>query len=150
MATRGGFTLLEVLLAIAIVSILAAVTAVNYVESVKRSRDSRRIADLAQIRGSLELYRSNTGAYPTPGGASGMAFGVGSLTDSLGNTYMSKIPQDLRPGQTYYYTASGGDYTIGAELEIQPQTVCGVAGLDCGTSTDIQACNYCVGPYGDK
>ncbi len=150
MRINRGFTLLEVLLVLAILGILAGFSATNYIESLKKSRDGKRNADLQQIRGALELYRSNIGSYPGPTGTYGLPFGTGGLIDALNNTYMTKIPQDSKPGQTYFYTTSADDYTLAADLEVVPQTVCAESGTDCGTAAGSQSCNYCVGPYGDK
>lgn len=150
MVRKKGFTLLELLLVMAILGIFASYSVNNYIASIKKSRDGRRSADLQQIRGALELFRSNIGSYPQPTGTYGLPFGTSGLTDSLGNTYMTKIPQDGKPGQTYYYTQSSDDYTLAANLEVFPQPTCAVANTDCGTADGLQSCNYCVGPYGEK
>ena len=53
-----GFTLIEFLVAVAIVSILASITiiALNPVEKFRQARDSQRIADMVLLANSLEFY----------------------------------------------------------------------------------------------
>jgi prepilin-type N-terminal cleavage/methylation domain-containing protein len=60
--TKKGFTLLELLIVIAILAILASVTfvALNPVELLRKSRDSQRMADLASMRTAINYYIANT------------------------------------------------------------------------------------------
>ncbi len=59
--TTNGFTLLELLIVIAILAILASVTfiALNPAELLKKSRDTQRMADLASMRTALNYYITN-------------------------------------------------------------------------------------------
>ena len=60
-----GFTLLELLIVIAILAVLAAVTvfALNPSEMLKKARDSQRIADLSAFKSALVLLQAEvTGA----------------------------------------------------------------------------------------
>lgn len=140
--------MIEILVVVTIIVLLATIGIVSYTSFNKQARDSRRKGDLEQIRGALELYRSNNSAYPTPGGSYGLSFGSGAITDASNNTYMSKIPQDPQSPKTYYYTVASGDYTLGAMIE--GSSTCGVAGTDCETTVGTQACNYCLGPFGEQ
>jgi prepilin-type N-terminal cleavage/methylation domain-containing protein len=65
-SNRSGFTLVELLMVIAIISLLSSVifSAVN--EARAKARDATRISDLAQIRRALELYYDEWGKYPIP------------------------------------------------------------------------------------
>lgn len=144
---KHGFTLIEMLIVITIIGVLVSLGVISYSSFNKQARDGRRKADIEQIRGALELYRSNVSAYPTPVGTYGLPFGTGALTDGT-NTYLSKIPNDPKSPQTYYYTVASGEYTIGALIE--GASTCAVASLDCDTTAGTQACNYCAGPYGQK
>lgn len=145
MRINNGFTLIEVLVVSTIIALLATIGITSYTSFNHQARDARRKADIEQIRGALELYRSNNGAYPTPAGSYGLGFGSGALTDSS-NTYLSKLPADPQTAKTYYYTLSSGDYTLGAMLE--GSSSCSASGTDCETTSGSQACNYCMGPYG--
>ncbi len=58
MSKRKGFTLLELLIVIAILSILGAIVIflLNPAETLKKARDSQRISDLPTIKTALGIY----------------------------------------------------------------------------------------------
>jgi general secretion pathway protein G len=144
-----GFTLIELIVVVAIIGILTATTTFSYRATLVSSRDARRKADIENIRTALELYRSNNNIYPATASFSLDCASGGGLTDGAGNTYLSSKPRDPRcTSQTYYYTqlSSGADYTLGAMLEAPDTSSCG----DCSATAGTQACNYCMGPYGKK
>ena len=60
-----GFTLMELLIVIALIGILISISVAAYTTAQKRTRDSRRQGDLKAIQNALEQYNSATsGAYP--------------------------------------------------------------------------------------
>lgn len=63
-----GFTIIELIVVIAIVGVLGAIVSVNVNNYLKKARDARRKADISQIRTALELYYADNGKYPTPSG----------------------------------------------------------------------------------
>lgn len=146
---KKGFSLVEILVVVTIISVLASIAAVSYSRFVKQSKDARRKTDIEQIRASIEMYRNFNSVYPTPAGATGMAFGTGNITDASATKYMSLIPNDPTYSAsdvtttTYYYTSSGTyqDYTLCAYLE---NVAISGSAPDCGGEN----CNYCMGPYG--
>ncbi len=96
-----GFTLIELLAVIAIVGIIgtASIAAINPLTQLKKSRDSKRKADVAQIKAAFELYRSDQGSYPSspiPGCS-------GTLMVS-GTTYMKSMPCDPKNTGQYKYS----------------------------------------------
>ena len=62
-ATRG-FTLIEVMITIAVIAILAAVALPNYIEYVTRSKLVEAKTNLADMRTRLEQYFLDNRAYP--------------------------------------------------------------------------------------
>lgn len=150
--SKRGFTLIEILVVITIIGLMATVSTITYISLTKSSRDTRRKADLEQIRAALEQYRSANVTYPTNAtfqGAVGCSVSTG-LSDPAPGTgvYLSNAPEDPRcTTYRYYYNfVSASDYTLGAFLEGVSST-CATGGTACGTGV---ACNYCVGPYGAK
>ena len=149
---QSGFTYIEILVVVIVLSILFSIAMSSYSGIRSKSIDQRRKSDVEEIRSALEQYRSVNSAYPTPAGTHGMTFGTGSLTDGT-STYMQKIPQDPQyPQRQYHYTTSGDDYTLSTELQTPEPTVCQAApgGDSCGQSGSGYGCNYCLGSYGEK
>ena len=67
----GGFTLIEVLVTVAIVGILAAIALPSYSDYIQRSKISEAISNLSDMRTRLEQYFLDNRAYPTSCVASG-------------------------------------------------------------------------------
>lgn len=148
---REGFTLIEMLIVIAVIAILAGVVLTGVSGFQASARDTRRIGDLRNAQNFLELYFNRCGYYP--GGVSGGACttgttdwsGLESMMESEGFT--SNFPNDPVSGRTYYYGASSDNlsYVVGAELEREnsalDEDVDGtVYGVDCN-DTNLR---YCV------
>lgn len=61
----GGFTLIELLVVIAIMMLLTSVVSASLRSVRIKARDTKRVADLAQIKNSLNLYAIDNGDFPT-------------------------------------------------------------------------------------
>jgi prepilin-type N-terminal cleavage/methylation domain-containing protein len=59
----GGFTLLELLIVVAIIGILAAVAAPAYFNPMMRSRQSIAVSELMSIKAAQERYFGDNGVY---------------------------------------------------------------------------------------
>ncbi len=139
LSRSAGFTLIELLVAIAIVAVLTAIGVVSFRDSSLRARDSKRQADINQVRSALELYRSaNVGSgYPT-GNFSAM---IGTLRT---NGYISDpLPSDPSNTGTYIYTytAVGTTYCLCANLESQPGNR---VSASCTAATTPNPTFYCL------
>lgn len=115
LSNRSGFTLVELIVVMAIIAILATLMMFNFIEVNKRARDGQRKSDLSSLRSALEIYRSDDtlGQYPA-NTASPYTINVacGSpFTQTIGSstiTYMSKMPCDpnntaWNNGKYFYY-----------------------------------------------
>lgn len=119
-----GFTLVELLIVISIISILTMIGLTVYTGIIAKSRDSARKDDLQKLAIALELYSNqNDGLYirrlpagitscPAAGSASSEFY-----TDIT--PYMNgDVPKDPLNGSLYcYISASGQTYTLCAKLE---------------------------------
>ncbi len=61
----SGFTLLELLIVIAVIGLLASAVMVQFPNATKKARDVQRLQDMHQILLALRLYYSTYGRYPS-------------------------------------------------------------------------------------
>lgn len=62
--TKQGFTLIEIIVVIAVIGILSLVIMASMDEARKKSRDTARISDIQQISAALQVYGATFGRYP--------------------------------------------------------------------------------------
>lgn len=60
-----GFTLVELLVVIIIIAVLAAIAIPRFSNSSTRSKESALRAELRTLRNAVELFRNDTGVFPT-------------------------------------------------------------------------------------
>lgn len=126
-AQRKGFTLIELMVAIAIIAILATVGIVMYSTAQKSGRISKRVQDLNALKTALELYKSATGYYPSHTTANTFTCINGPLA-VLAPNYMPVLPADPLDGANaggancYQYasnaTTNSSDYKLRTRLTI--------------------------------
>lgn len=80
---QGGFSLLELMIAVAIVSILAAVSVPAYFNHTMRSRQSAVVGELMAIKAAQERYFAENGGYASRmnllrAGAANVPYAVGA------------------------------------------------------------------------
>ncbi len=104
---KKGFTLIEVLVVVAIVVILASMAFMFYGVSRTKSRDSVRKSDLREIQNALNLYIEDNQTYPE------------NLLE-LSGSYLNKLPNDPSTDSDYLYAVSsnGNRYELNAILEL--------------------------------
>jgi type II secretion system protein G len=95
MTHRRAFTLIELLIVVAIIAILAAIAVPNFLEAQVRSKVSRCAADIRSIRTALEAYRVDTNKYPeTDIGQENLTLpGVGMIRLTTPISFITSIPK---------------------------------------------------------
>jgi general secretion pathway protein G len=63
-STSRGFTVLELLLVVAVIGIVSAIALPNVVSAIQRARQSRTMTDMRTIAGALVLYEQDYVDYP--------------------------------------------------------------------------------------
>lgn len=109
----AGFTLVELLIVIAIISILISLAAASFLRAQRQGRDSQRKSDLEKVANALEQYYGDNNAYPETEVVTGngrINCGTGGIDWGLtltcgGVTYLNELPEDPISTQDYYYEA---------------------------------------------
>ena len=62
---RSAFTLIELVIVVLVLGIIAAIAAPKIFDTATSARESASRQSLTVLRGAVELYRAQNGAYPT-------------------------------------------------------------------------------------
>jgi type IV pilus assembly protein PilA len=93
---RKGFTLIELMVVIAIIIILAAIAIPNYLKMTERAKRSRVASDMSTVATVLETYKTDWGKYPTAGSFEDLSKGTGDVFKALsgngGSGALDNIP----------------------------------------------------------
>ncbi len=135
-SARHGFTLMEILIAIAIIAVLTAIGIVSYASINRNARNAKRKSDVGQIQSALELYRSDFGYYPAVN-VSGMEAAEALEDNADFLTYLSAVPVDPKQVSYTYQALNENDgqyygYCLAAMLEpsdLAVDTTCGAVSL---------------------
>ena len=121
-----GFTLVELLVVVAIIGVLTSLLVVNYQNARERARDAQRKSDFRSLRSALRLYYNDFQAYPDSNGGEIVGCGASKTTPTacswgsewkLENTvYMSRLPLDPLNSGDYVYSYSMTD--LGESFEL--------------------------------
>ncbi len=129
-STNKGFTLVEMIVVVAVIGILASIVYANFGAARAAARDDVRKSALKEMQLSLELYRAQYGTYPVTGcGAGASAWAgpgpVGSFPSGQScNDYIPGLVPDFIPslptdpnreneaGIGYYYRSDGTSYKL--------------------------------------
>ena len=85
---RRGFTLIELMIAVAVIAILAAIAYPSYQDSIQKSRRSEAFTEVSRIQQAQEKHRANNTAYSTDLGSLGIGVvNSGVVTASYNSTY---------------------------------------------------------------
>ncbi len=157
---KKAFTLIELLLAMALLAILAILLIGNFTTTLKRGRDSQRKNDLNQLQKVLELYYDDNNTYPPFTDIFNKKLCTADdCNSSTSVTYMVKTPRDPSTAYTYVYvpapTPSGGgpssSYYLYSYIENSQDTGAGISqtgyttGVKCDAARTTTYCTYYVG-----
>lgn len=99
-----GFTLMEILIAVAVVGMLAALVFTNVQSGRQEARDVKRKADLEQVQVALRLFKDTFGRYPSNADAPGKCTHTTStLADGCLQVLVTRGLLPALPDDLYYY-----------------------------------------------
>jgi general secretion pathway protein G len=117
---RRAFTLVELMVVVAIIGILATVVVVNVVGQTYEAKKTRVKADFASIKNAVRMFKIQNGSYPRSldellqPGRGGKPSALEELPpDPWDNPY----EYEYRSGGKYLITSFGGDGQPGGEEE---------------------------------
>lgn len=157
-----GFTLVEIMIVVAIIAILAGVIIANYTHPKSNAEAGATQANLREIATALELYYQDYQQYPgTPATSTTALY---ALFGGANNKYLTNQPNSPGPGGgSYSYITDGnGDYTITDPAFYDVQTLhnlnkassapsggtVSMAGTLCGTSCTHVGFSNTAGIFG--
>lgn len=148
---KSAFTLIELLIAVVIIGILAAIGLGQFYTAQIRARDAQRKDNLSSVAKALEMYYNDQGRYPGD-----LSWGSSLIDPAEPETiYMKDLPNDPSGGAKYDYETDGNGsfYKLYSIIEHNgdrcfSEGQCldgGYGGTDCtqGESSE-PVCRYCV------
>lgn len=123
MNSQKGFTLIEMLVVIIIISFLMGIVLTGTLGFQAAARDTRRIGDLRNAQNFLELYFNMCGHYPGTADCSAAVSAAlipwdTTLSGVMVPKVTSQFPKQIGAKKYSYGVSDGGlSYTLGAELE---------------------------------
>ncbi len=83
-----GFSLVELLVVVTIISILATIAYLYFDGNVGKSRDSKRITDLSEIEKALEVYQTKKWSFPDPSNGVDITYSGSSVAWTQGTFWL--------------------------------------------------------------
>jgi type IV pilus assembly protein PilE len=126
MKRQSGFTLIELMIVVAVVGILAAIAYPSYIDYVRKSKRSDAMAGLLRVQLEQEKYRASSLAYAS--GLTALGYGADQVQTpegvylmevtaaSVAGFVVEAVPQDDQTNDTCGTFAIGvdGPYTAGS------------------------------------
>ena len=111
----GGFTLLEMLVVLAIMGVLAAIIAPQVLKYLGSSRTESAKVQIQNIDSALQLYKLDVGRFPTPDEGLGALVTAPPTAPGWNGPYLQKPSAVVDPwGSAYLYRIPGkhGEFDV--------------------------------------
>jgi len=106
-STSLGFSLVELLIVVAVIGLVSAIAIPNLITVIQRARQTRSMADLKTIARAVSLYEQDSTGFPVETSL----VSVENLRSSL-QGYMGDFKATDGWGRPFMYISNGRDYTL--------------------------------------
>jgi general secretion pathway protein G len=117
---QKGFTLIELMVVIAVIALLSSVALIAFQSARAKSRNAKRLSDMTQMNTALGLFHASNKGYPTSTGGipAGLVPEFASTLpaapqppdgECVSTSYPAPVPVDVT-GARYYYLPTGTSY----------------------------------------
>jgi len=117
---RAGFSLIEVLVVMAIIGLMASLIAVNLTRSNRLSRDARRKNDIAELRKAIKLYFEANRRFPANTDDDG-----GGWDDSSDGVFLQPLVEGGFIKTAVFDPRNTGEFRYSYQLFEENTTSCG-------------------------
>lgn len=119
MRNKKGFTLIELMIVVAIIGILAAIAIPRFADLIKKSKEGATKGNLGAVRSALSIYYGDMeGIYPKIADAAAKSTALGSIMTMDNGKYLREMPSCKTPNyHTDATTTIPKDYG-GADTDI--------------------------------
>ena len=130
MSKRSAFTLIEVMIIVALISNVLLIAMPAFIRSRNLAQNTRYISDLRTIAGAFEMYAAENNKYPASATASVVPTGM--------SVYLKNIPYTSRNtiGGQWYWTYNAASSPVAIVGSLSPFTLDDVRMADIDTRID--------------
>ena len=110
----NGFTLVELLVVVAVIGLLSSIVFTSFTTARKKARIGQRVSDIKQVQAALEFFYAVNRSYPNTAGVwrgvcpMGGSYGANDTIPGLAPLYIPVVPA--------YYSSFEGDEDLGCYL----------------------------------